>query len=195
VTSGAGRGSANPSELHIEATAGKATGFSFIVQDRLVIGRDSDGPGRLADDPELSRHHAEIARAPNGEFTITDLASTNGTFVNGTRVNAAAVLCTGDEIDVGGTKLVVRSAPIVAAPAPADVDVRGVTIIAPAMREPAADAERVAEPQAIVRVPPVEVRLTIDFEREVAQLSVHGGGEPIRLELDHGQWRIGSGPS
>jgi pSer/pThr/pTyr-binding forkhead associated (FHA) protein len=196
VTRGAEGGTEIPSELRLEATAGKATGFSFVVDDRLVIGRISEGPGRLADDPELSRHHAEIARAPSGEFAITDLSSTNGTFVNGTRLEAPAVLCAGDEIEVGGTTLVVRSAPVVAVPTPADVDVRAETVdIAPALREPAQHAEPSAEPKPVVSRQPFEVRLTVDFEQEEAELSVYGKGEFIRLELERGQWRVRNGGS
>jgi pSer/pThr/pTyr-binding forkhead associated (FHA) protein len=179
-------------ELRLEAIAGNATGSSFVVDDRLVIGRNSEGPGRLADDPELSRHHSEIARASNGEFTIKDLSSTNGTFVNGARLTAATVLCVGDEIEVGGTKLAVRSAPVVAPPAPADVDVRAPTVavdIAPAM--PAEQPKPEPKAQPVAPDQPLLVRLTIDFEREAAQLSVQGQGEPIRLELDHGQWHLG----
>jgi pSer/pThr/pTyr-binding forkhead associated (FHA) protein len=198
VTNGAGGGTANSGEVRLEVTAGKATGFSFVVDDRLVIGRNSEGPGRLADDPELSRHHAEIARAPNGEFTITDLSSTNGTLVNGTRLTAAAVLCVGDEIEVGATKLAVRSAPVVVPPAPAGVDVRAATVIgdfSPAMRESDEHAKPDTESRPVASGQPLLVSLTVDFEQEAAQLSVHGRGEPIRLVLDHGQWRLGNGGS
>ncbi len=83
--------------LRLEVAVGRARGFSFVVDERLVIGRDSDGPGRLADDPELSRHHAEIVRGPSGEFTIKDLSSTNGTFVNGSRLNTPVVLTVGEQ--------------------------------------------------------------------------------------------------
>jgi pSer/pThr/pTyr-binding forkhead associated (FHA) protein len=198
VTNAAGGGSANSGELRLEVMAGRATGFSFVVDDRLVIGRNSEGAGRLADDPELSRHHAEIARAPSGEFTVEDLSSTNGTFVNGTRLKTAAILCVGDEIEVGETKLVVRSAPVIAAPAPADVDVRAATVIgdvSPAMRQSAEQAKPDTRPQPVASGQPLLLRLTVDFEQEAAQLSVHGSGEPIRLVLDHGQWRLGNGGS
>jgi pSer/pThr/pTyr-binding forkhead associated (FHA) protein len=198
VTNGADGGTTNSSELRLEGIAGKANGFSFVVDDRLVIGRNSEGAGRLADDPELSRHHAEIVRAPNGEFTIKDLSSTNGTFVNGTRLKAAAVLCVGDEIEVGATKLAVRSAPVVAPPAPAVVDVRAGTVIGNvprAVRQSAEHAKPDTELQPVASDQPLTVRLTIDCGQEAAELSVHGRGEPIHLVLDHGHWRIGNGGS
>lgn len=196
MSSGAARGTANFDELRLEVVGGKARGFSFAVDNRLVIGRNSEGPGRLADDPELSRHHAEIARAPNGEFTIKDLSSTNGTFVNGTQLHAPAVLGVGDEIEVGATKLIVRSAPAAAAPAQAEVDVRAATVIggvAETTRRPADEAQVRAEPQAHIGGEPLTVRLTIDFEQATAQLSVHGRGEPVQLVLEHGRWRIDGG--
>ncbi|MBV9193819.1 MAG: FHA domain-containing protein [Solirubrobacterales bacterium] len=111
-------------QIRLEVVAGKAAGFSFAVDERMVFGRQCAGPGRLADDPELSRHHAEVARQANGLFAIVDLSSTNGTFVNGERVAGPAVLAPGDTIDLGATRLIVREAP--AAP---NVDVRAATII------------------------------------------------------------------
>jgi len=180
-------------ELRLEVAAGKAQGFSLVVDERLVIGRNSEGPGRLAGDPELSRHHAEIARAPSGEFTIKDLSSTNGTFVNGNRLNTSAVLTVGDEIGVGATKLVVSSAPVVAAPARPAVDVRAATMIGGLLEtipHPAEEAQVRTEPEPSVRGPLLTVRLTVDFEQATARLSVHGTGEPIQLVLEHGRWRV-----
>jgi FHA domain len=182
---------ANSSELSLEAVAGKARGFSFVVDDRLVIGRNSEGPGRLADDPEISRDHAEIARAPTGEFTITDLSSMNGTYVNGIRLTAPAVLCVGDEIEVGGTKLTVRSAPV--ATPQADVDVRAPTLTVeppPSVPRPAGQVSPAPGPSPGAGAQPVQVRLSVDFSQETVALSVHGGVQPIRLDFERGQWRV-----
>lgn len=190
---GAGAGSAG--ELRLEAVAGKASGFAIVVAERLVIGRQSTGPGKLADDPELSRHHAEIARVEN-HFTINDLSSTNGTFVNGTRLTAAVPLALGDEIEVGATKLVVRSVPVVAPPAP--VDVRAATVTAavpPAAPRPAEPATEPKEPMPETQpeAAPMRVHLTVDFEGASAALAVEARGEPIRLELEDGHWRVADG--
>jgi ABC transport system ATP-binding/permease protein len=35
----------------------------------------------------VSEHHAELRRTPAGRYSITDLGSHTGTYVNGTRVN------------------------------------------------------------------------------------------------------------
>lgn len=50
-------------------------------RDRIVIGRDPSSDVVL-DDPRVSRRHAEIFRKGN-ELWVKDLASTNGTFLNG----------------------------------------------------------------------------------------------------------------
>lgn len=180
-------------ELRLEVAEGSARGFIIVVNDRLVIGRNSEGPGKLADDPELSRHHAEIVRAPNGEFTIEDLSSTNGTFVNGAQLKTPAVLMVGDEIEVGATKLVVRSAPVAEPPAQPEVDVRAATVlggVGGTIRHPPEQGQVRTEPEPSVRGAPLTVRLTVNFEHATAQLSVHGTGEPIELGLDHGRWRV-----
>jgi pSer/pThr/pTyr-binding forkhead associated (FHA) protein len=112
--------------LQLEAMAGNAAGTAIGVEERLVFGRQTEGPGQLANDPELSRHHAEITRRAAGEYVLEDLSSTNGTYVNGTRLTEPAVLSLGDTIELGTTKLVVRALPAPAAP---EVDVRAATAV------------------------------------------------------------------
>jgi pSer/pThr/pTyr-binding forkhead associated (FHA) protein len=64
----------------------------------LVIGRR--GADLDVDDRGVSRAHARISRGAEGGWTLTDLGSTNGTFLNGVRVRSAA-LRDGDEIRIG----------------------------------------------------------------------------------------------
>ncbi len=71
----------------------------------LVIGRLSQCEIAL-DDKNVSRRHAEIRRVGD-RVVVTDLASTNGTFVNGTQVREQ-VLHSGDEIMTGSTILVIE---------------------------------------------------------------------------------------
>lgn len=66
--------------------------------DDLVIGRA--GADLDVDDRGVSRRHARIARGPDGGWTLVDLGSTNGTFLNGARVHISR-LRDGDEIRVG----------------------------------------------------------------------------------------------
>ena len=51
--------------------------------------------------PGVSRHHARIWRAADGQFWIEDLGSRNGTFVNGARVDKAW-LTPGAAVALGG---------------------------------------------------------------------------------------------
>jgi pSer/pThr/pTyr-binding forkhead associated (FHA) protein len=96
------------SAVRLEVVAGNAAGMSILVDDQLVIGRHAEGAGQLAADDELSRSHAMITRDSSGYVGIEDLGSTNGTFVNGLRINGPQTLSEGDSIELGGTTLVVH---------------------------------------------------------------------------------------
>lgn len=68
----------------------------------IVIGRLPECAVVLSD-TNVSRHHAQVA-IDDGEVVVTDLGSTNGTFVNGRRVSRAAVR-PGDELMIGTSRL------------------------------------------------------------------------------------------
>jgi hypothetical protein len=72
----------------------------------LTIGRASDN-GLVINDSRVSRHHARL-QARRGALVFTDLGSTNGSRVNGSRV-AEVALGEGDQIEIGDTVLVVES--------------------------------------------------------------------------------------
>jgi pSer/pThr/pTyr-binding forkhead associated (FHA) protein len=69
-------------------TMGRATGADFIVDAALV-----------------SRVHCRLTVLTGGELEVCDLESTNGTFVNGTRIETAR-LAAGDRLQVGRVELV-----------------------------------------------------------------------------------------
>lgn len=77
----------------------------FLAENRVTIGRLDTNEIPIPD-PGLSRHHADI-NLENGKYVITDLGSTNGTFVNGKRV-AEKTLKDGDKIGVGKVSLIFR---------------------------------------------------------------------------------------
>ena len=80
-----------------------------LVKPVTVIGRGADADVRLADGG-VSRKHAELRldTTPDGTtVTVVDLASTNGTLLNGRRVDRA-VLSDRDTVEVGATALVFR---------------------------------------------------------------------------------------
>jgi hypothetical protein len=72
----------------------------------LTIGRGNDN-GLVIHDSRISRHHARL-QARRGTLILTDLGSTNGSRVNGVRVDEV-VLGEGDRIELGDTVLVVES--------------------------------------------------------------------------------------
>ena len=76
--------------------------------DKLTLGRVESSDVSLPDDEEVSRLHASIERLGGG-WTVRDLSSRNGTFVNGERVAADRPLQAGDEIRVGKTRLMFRA--------------------------------------------------------------------------------------
>jgi ABC-type multidrug transport system ATPase subunit len=70
------------------------------LQQRIRIGRDKENDWQI-DDLNVSRIHAEIVQNSSGGFEIVDLKSTNGTFLNGSKIKRE-ILKTGDIISVGG---------------------------------------------------------------------------------------------
>ncbi len=56
----------------------------------------------VVSDLGVSKQHAELRRSPDGRYSIIDLGSHGGTYVNGTRVNQAE-LTVGDIISIGHT--------------------------------------------------------------------------------------------
>jgi hypothetical protein len=71
-------------------------------QEPVQIGREvGSGPGAALDYPNnVSRRHAEVAATSAGGLHVTDLASANGTFLNGSRLqpNVPALARPGDRI-------------------------------------------------------------------------------------------------
>ena len=90
------------SEITIESADGSRQRIK-VGKDRVTIGRSRDCDIRL-DDPNVSRHHAEI-RQEGTTYWIVDLGSTNGLEVNGKRVKRAK-LEDADRMTVGSTELV-----------------------------------------------------------------------------------------
>jgi hypothetical protein len=74
-----------------------------VVPRALVIGRNPDCD-LVVEDPTVSRRHAELRREA-GHWILSDLGSSNGTRVNGWRVERATV-GVGDEVMLGCQRLV-----------------------------------------------------------------------------------------
>jgi len=110
-----------------------------LSKDNVTIGRDITND-IVINDPEVSRHHLRFTRGGGG-FTMEDLGSTNGTFMNGQRMTGSRPLRPGDMIGLGETVTLAyepASSPTVPGPA-ADVapGAAGATMQTPLQRPPA----------------------------------------------------------
>ncbi len=94
-----------PKELsRLIVTNGPRAGQNFPLSEKdegTNIGRDAQGNEISLDDPQMSRYNSRI-KLENGVFVIYDLASTNGTLVNGQKI-LKQPLKNGDEIKIGDT--------------------------------------------------------------------------------------------
>lgn len=78
----------------------RQTGETFNgTAPKTVIGREKSAADIILKDPNVSRRHAELSYA-NGQWTVTDLRSTNGTLVNDREVSSSA-LQDGDVLTIG----------------------------------------------------------------------------------------------
>lgn len=93
--------------LKTSADADPAFSFRILPGNIKTIGR-SAGAEFIVDAALVSRVHCRLTAGAT-ELQVTDLDSTNGTFVNGRRVSEAA-LKEGDRLGVGRVELVVSRA-------------------------------------------------------------------------------------
>jgi len=77
-----------------------------LNQEQIKIGKIGSNNIQLEDE-SVSRMHAMIEVSPTKEVSITDLGSTKGTFVNGTKITKQKIK-PGDEVRIGDVKLVVK---------------------------------------------------------------------------------------
>ena len=95
-------------------------------EGRLVIGRD-EGCNLVLDDSKVSRRHAYLQELDGG-VEVGDLGSSNGTFVNGRRIERPVTLAPGDSLRIGTSSMRIEAAagagagtePAAAAPASDD---------------------------------------------------------------------------
>lgn len=80
--------------------------WRFPLQpDRTTVGKSPENDLSLEDDPTASHLHAVLERFAAG-WCVTDLGSSNGTWVNGERIWSSRRLRHGDEIRLGQTRLI-----------------------------------------------------------------------------------------
>lgn len=94
------------SACELVVVAGPVAGAEYAVSGRMVIGRKNDCEIQLLD-AGVSGHHSAIERDVDGAL-ISDLGSSNGTFVNGALLQGELRLFDGDMIQVGNSVLSYR---------------------------------------------------------------------------------------
>jgi pSer/pThr/pTyr-binding forkhead associated (FHA) protein len=93
---------------------GPNAGSRFLLdRDTVTVGRHPESDIFL-DDVTVSRRHAEFYR-PGPQFSVRDVGSLNGTYVNRERIDETA-LTSGNEVQIGKFRLVYLSNALDAAP-------------------------------------------------------------------------------
>ena len=102
--------------LQVRESAGRGPGRELEIlvggKEPVILGRSSQAQIGLAD-PEVSRRHARLD-LERGVLYVSDCASSNGTFLNGKRVDEGGIeVRPGDDIDVGNSRIrISRTEPI-----------------------------------------------------------------------------------
>jgi len=93
--------------MRLVTVAGPEPGATYLLEPGpdMTIGRDpASARIALAADSKVSRNHARLLLSGNGRWSVEDLGSTNGTYVNGVRVTRQELI-RGDTLLVGTTAL------------------------------------------------------------------------------------------
>jgi pSer/pThr/pTyr-binding forkhead associated (FHA) protein len=93
--------------LRFKIVEGDEINKEYLVPiQQITLGRGEDATIRLKGDSELSRNHAQLT-VHNGDIYITDLGSSNGTYVDGQFIKKSTKLLIGSQIQLGGSIIVV----------------------------------------------------------------------------------------
>ncbi|WP_316745166.1 FHA domain-containing protein [Streptomyces sp. MK7] len=87
---------------------GPNSGSRFLLDGELTTAGRHPQSDIFLDDVTVSRRHVEFRRGPDGSFTVADVGSLNGTYVNRERIDQVA-LSNGDEVQIGKYRLVFYS--------------------------------------------------------------------------------------
>lgn len=71
----------------------------------ITIGRSTENNDIVVNDEKVSRNHLQMVMDDNGNYSVVDLGSTNGTYVNGQRISGEVRLQPSDEVRIGQTVL------------------------------------------------------------------------------------------
>src|SRR4051812_44529215 len=135
--------------MQLKITSGGNAGQTVeVTGDEFTIGREASAD-LVLNDGKASRRHAAIKPLPDGRATLYDLGSSNGTYVNGQRIQST-VLNGNEKIQIGDTVI----EPVVPAAAPAG-DGGATTVGRAPLAAPAAPTPP-AQPAAGPAAPPTQ---------------------------------------
>ncbi|WP_432124385.1 FHA domain-containing protein [Streptomyces sp. C10-9-1] len=84
---------------------GPNSGSRFLLDGELTTAGRHPQSDIFLDDVTVSRRHVEFRRGADGHFTVSDVGSLNGTYVNRERIDSVP-LSSGDEVQIGKYRLV-----------------------------------------------------------------------------------------
>jgi predicted component of type VI protein secretion system len=147
-----------------------------ITKSTFIIGRDPASDFHIQD-IEISRRHARLI-AQSGGYTVEDLGSTNGTFVNNERIRTITPLRPGDALRLGELVTLIYEADLgLDATPPSTQQLRAARAIPPAPA-PAQSAAATSQPAAPAR----RTASLRDFER--AAVAPPPPAAPVEPELE-----------
>lgn len=89
-------------KINVEMLSGPTDGEKLSFRSSFNIGRDTKANLSLPFDRFVSRHHAQLLVEGN-EIIFEDLNSTNGTFMDGNKVDGRIILQNGQILKIGRT--------------------------------------------------------------------------------------------
>src|SRR3954468_6048625 len=92
-----------PSHLEVWKPSGRQ--LITLDDERVTVGKSSTNLVSLEHDSTVSRVHAVLEKLGNA-WSVRDVGSRNGTYLNGEKIAAERVLRSGDELRVGKSRLI-----------------------------------------------------------------------------------------
>jgi pSer/pThr/pTyr-binding forkhead associated (FHA) protein len=130
-------------ELKLIVLAGAKQGLEIpLKKDKFLIGRAKECSLRAGSEA-ISRRHCAFVRKDDGRWTVRDLGSRNGTYVNDTRIGEEVALAVGDEVRVGPLKF--RIATVEAKPSAAPQASSPAEVAKPKKQPPVKDVADVVQ--------------------------------------------------
>ncbi|QXE37942.1 zinc-ribbon and FHA domain-containing protein [Streptomyces sp. GMY02] len=94
-----------PGSALLVVRRGPNSGSRFLLDSELTTAGRHPQSDIFLDDVTVSRRHVEFRRGADGHFTVSDVGSLNGTYVNRERIDSV-LLANGDEVQIGKYRLV-----------------------------------------------------------------------------------------